>query len=319
MITVGRLAPTHVEQPHSQELDPVLSDAAWLPPEIFALIITDLAHDSATLKTCSLVCHAFRSLCQHYLYNLLCIRDSRRQFRQHPYPILRGQLQAFASFITTVASSVFCLNVHTLCLLGNEEQHPLQPETAKSLISDTMLASLLVHLPNVRILELSRVSFTAFAPGQHSPYPSLPLGNLKLSMLTINHVDFGDQSPHALLSVLGLFSTIDILRIGYVETPRAIPTSDKLSRVLDNLQVRRFSMKERPSTTVPSPSRTTPSVFKILFASSSVHSLQSIEIKCSLMDQVQELGRFLRKMGPQLRSVAVDVVDIVRIMNGTSS
>lgn len=175
----------------------------------------------------------------------------------------------------------------------------------------TTLASLLAHLPNVRILELNRVSFTQ---GQHDAYPpSLPL---KLSVLTITHVDFRDQSPYGLLSVLGLFSTIDMLRIGYIETPRAIPTSDELSRVLGHLQVRRFSMKERP---VPvAPSRTMPYMCKVL-ASSSVHSLQNVEIKCSMMEHVQELGMFLRGTGRRLRNVAVDVVELVKARDGMSS
>lgn len=90
-------------------------------------------------------------------------------------------------------------------------------------MSDATLVSLITPFPNVRIPELTRIQCTSssFTPGQteDSSHPSLPLPLPLDKVLTISHIDLIDQPPYGLLSILGLFSAIAMLRISYVEPP----------------------------------------------------------------------------------------------------
>lgn len=284
-----------------------------LPQELIDLIVDNLARDAVALRSCSFVCRAWLKQCRHHLFGLLRVRDTQVQTSLRSRPVLQERFQAFLTFITTVASPGFCAKVHTLCLLGNEERHERQ--TPESFISAHMLAAILGQLPRVRILELNRVSFTPLAAEHHSSPISLPLGKIKLDVLSLGRISLEEHTPDGLFSVLGLFSTLGMLRVSYLETPRTLPSPSELQRFLERFQVKRFSLKGH-SSMMPAPSRTMPYMLNVLLNSNSVRGLESVEIKCCTMDQIAALGRLIRETGESLGSVAVDISDIAKGSNG---
>ncbi|KAI0090494.1 hypothetical protein BDY19DRAFT_712096 [Irpex rosettiformis] len=282
-----------------------------LPQELIDLIVDNLSRDAIALRSCSFVCRAWLKQCRHHLFGLLRVRDTQVRTSLRSRPILQERFQAFLTFITTVASPGFCAKVHTLCLLGNEER--LERQAPESFISAHMLAAILGQLPRVRILELNRVNFTPLPTEPRTPI-ILPLGKVKLDVLSIGRIGLEEHSPDGLFSVLGLFSTLGMLRVSYLETPRNVPTPAELTRLLERLQVHRFSLKGH-SSMMPAPSRTMPYMLKVLLNSNSVHTLQSVEIKCCTMDQIQALGQLVRETESHLRSIAVDISDIAKGSN----
>ena len=211
---------------------------ARLPQELIDLIVDNLAHDSVALRSCSFVCRSWLKQCRHHLFGLLRVRDTQVQTSLRSRPVLQERFQAFLTFITSVASPGFCAKVHTLCLLGNEERHERQ--APESFISAHMLAAILGQLPRVRILELNRVNFMPLPTESHSPIV-LPLGKVKLDVLSIGRIGLEEHAPDGLFSILGLFSTLGMLRISYLETPRNTPSPADLTRLLERLQVHRLA------------------------------------------------------------------------------
>ncbi|KAI0343403.1 hypothetical protein BDW22DRAFT_1167653 [Trametopsis cervina] len=282
-----------------------------LPQELIDRILDNLAHDSVALRSCSFVARSWLKQCRHHLFGLLRVRDTHINTGLRSRPLMKERFQTFLTFIASIASPGFCAKVHTLCLLGNEERH--ESQTTESYISAHALATLLGQLHRVRILELSRVHFTALAPDPRGLSP-LPMGKMHLDVLSIGRVGLEDQSTDGLFSVLGLFSTLGMLRVSYLETPRHAPTEADLHR-LERLQVHRFSLKGH-SSMMPQPSRTMPYMLSVLLNSNSVHTLQSIEIKCCTLDQIAAFGSLVNVTGAHLKSVAVDISDIVKGSNG---
>jgi hypothetical protein len=140
------------------------------------------------------------------------------------------------------------------------------------------------------------------------------MGKLKLDLLSIGRISLEDHSPDGLFSVLGLFSTLGMLRVSYLETPRHSPTQADLRR-LERLQVHRFSLKGH-SSMMPAPSRTMPYLLSVLLNSNSVHTLQTVEIKCCTMDQIASFGQLINITASHLQSIAVDISDIAKGSNG---
>ncbi|KAI0692824.1 hypothetical protein BC835DRAFT_1355858 [Cytidiella melzeri] len=282
-----------------------------LPQELIDRVLDYLARDAIALRSCSFVCRSWLKQSRHHLFGLLRIRDTQICTSLRSRPVLQDRFQAFCTFITTVASPGFCAKVHTLCLLGNEERHERQ--SPESYISAHMLANILGQLPRVRILELNRVHFTPLSSEPRTAGP-LPIGKMKLDVLSIGRVGLEEHTPDGLFSVLGMFSHLGMLRVSYLETPRHSPSQADLQR-LERLQVHRFSLKGH-SSMMPAPSRTMPYMLSVLLNSNSVHTLQSVEIKCCTMDQVASFGQLISAAGAHLQSIAVDIADIAKGSNG---
>lgn len=277
-----------------------------LSPKIMKLIFHDLAGDLKTLRACSLVCRSFRDQSRRYLFNSICIRDSPGYFNDN----LHSRVRKLGEFIAgrPLLSSV----IRELRLLGKMGEE----DGAESSIPAHVLGFVIDELPNIRILELDHVNITPFESGNHCRPVSLRGGKRKLDVLTISSTHMEDRPPYGVLAVLGLFSTIGMLRIDSFETSWKAPSPADLKLFLEDLQVHRLSLKDHRVKTIMS--YTTLYVTYVLLGSSSVNALQSVEINCSYMEQLHALGRLLRQTGDHLRSIAIDLTNIAKGTEGMS-
>ncbi|KAI0083304.1 hypothetical protein BDY19DRAFT_1061015 [Irpex rosettiformis] len=136
---------------------------------------------------------------------------------------------------------------------------PRHPSAHQSALTPGSLGT----LPGVpHSLELNRVNFTPLPTEPRTPI-ILPLGKVKLDVLSIGRIGLEEHSPDELFSVLGLFSTLGILRVSYLATPRNVSTPAELTRLLERLQIHQFSLKGH-SLMMPTPSRTMPYIFSTI-------------------------------------------------------
>lgn len=215
--------------------------------------------------------------------------------------------QAFLAFVSYEASEGFCASVRTLFMIGDEKD---QDRDTRTPVDTQMLASILMKLPNLRVLDLGRVRFQerGFLMSQ------LPAARFRLDMLSLNFVGSREDPLSSLVSMLGIFTELGFLRASYVDglrdgTDVVSLRNPSISGLAQHVRVLRASLKGWPGAS----QFPTVSVFlDLMRKSETVQTLQWLELKCNIMREVDALGGFLREVGDNLMHLAVDISELFR-------
>lgn len=221
--------------------------------------------------------------------------------------------QAFLAFISYEASDGFCQSVRTLFMIGDEKD---QDRDTRTPVDTQMLASILMKLPNLRVLDLGRVRFQerGFLTSH------IPATRFRLDMLSLNFVGSREDPLSSLCSILGIFGELGLLRASYVDGLRegndvVSLRNPSIASLAAHLKVSRASLKGWPGM---SNFPTVSCFLDLMRKSETVRTLQWLELKCNIMREVDALGAFLKEAGDIVVHVALDVSELFRSQQGAS-
>lgn len=181
-----------------------------------------------------------------------------------------------------------------------------------------MLSDILAKLPNASILELACVNISNYASDASDIEPkTLQLPRVELDTLSMDHVRFGGHFASQLSSILGLFSSLQMLRM---RNPTATNTSSHMDPTLLRpryLRVEELSLEAYPPTKVDM-AVTIDQVLNTSLETLYFGSLRSIETRCDTIDELQALGKLIRNSYETLHDVVLDLSHIVPISDGWS-
>lgn len=196
--------------------------------------------------------------------------------------------------------------------MGHEQSN------SRAVVSARILSAILATLPNIRILELACVDIFNYASDASVVEPkTLQLPRVELDTLSMDHVRFGGHFSSQLSSILGLFSSLRMLRI---RNPTAINSSSQKDPTLlrqEYLRVEELLLEAYPPTKVDM-ALTVDQAIHTSLETLSFGSLRSIETRCHTLDELQALGKLIRNVHETLHDVFLDLSHIVGISDGWS-
>lgn len=284
------------------------------PQELINTTIDYLQHDKAALQKCSLVHPMWLDTARFHLFRSLRISNApQNTMSKRKEAAMPKNFQAFLAFISYEASEGFCTSVRTLFMIGDEKD---QDRDTRTPVDTQMLASILMKLPQLRVLDLQRVRFQerGFLTSH------IPATRFRLDMLSLNFVGSREDPLSSLLGILGLFSQLGMLRVSYIDGLRESADvvslrNPSIAALASHLKVVRASLKGWQGA-IQFP---TVQVFlDLMRKSETVHTLQWLEVKCNIMREVDALGKFLEEAGTNLQHLAVDISELFRSQNGSS-
>ncbi|CAL1710868.1 unnamed protein product [Somion occarium] len=161
-----------------------------------------LADDTSTLRTCCLLSRDFMDSARRTLFDTIHIENSRRTF------------DSFAIFL--IQNPHIGCYIRRLKLSGHDIDYEFQymmRHTAtppRAILSMDTLASILIRLPNLHILEFRHLRFT---PGLFKQ----SLRPISLQKLLFSFVGSRSDRLDNFTNILALFSNVEILHIGAME------------------------------------------------------------------------------------------------------
>ncbi|KAI0366483.1 hypothetical protein BV20DRAFT_1055623 [Pilatotrama ljubarskyi] len=261
-------------------------NTARLPAELDYLVIDHLADDQASLFACSLVCHRWLRAAHSHLFRSVEVASTARDSR----------FAAFADFLKT--SPGVCEHIRDLALscepaCGVEEKR--RPEE----VSVLRVREMLTMLPHLERLTMTGVRIRT-APATLDlamPVVSRP----RLRSLRITGCRFHDDCMSPTLQVLNIFAAVDELTYGGfwdIETARPPPIAQPSTTEVRHLH---FDMLGARSTKMLSDFLRSSANFR--------DALESVHLTWFDWTEVQESGRFLADVGPQLKRLELEPID----------
>ena len=267
-------------------------DICSLPLEIELLIFDDLRGDRTSLQACSLVCRAWRSTSQIYLFRRLQLKASLSQ----------GEHLAFDQFLSSAPSLAASIrDLHLSGPIGVHADVSSRPPDDRPRVSTQLLRSLISKLPSLQSLSIIFIKFTG---GDVEP-PIDPLSRPSLENLDINMGGrVGDkQDMINLLSTISLFSHIGQLSISVMAFLSVSPTLIDADHALQSFMLPGpVAVEELDMLSFRTPWISF--LYHVLLKTEShVNSLHTI---CACVTggwaYIVQFGHFLRAVGPTLRN-----------------
>jgi hypothetical protein len=299
-----------------QQQQPMHWRTVWgtrsFPQELIDTTIDYLQHDKTALQKCCLVHPMWLDTARFHLFRALRVSNApHNALSKRKEGAMPKNFQAFLAFISYEASDGFCASVRTLFMIGDEKD---QDRDTRTPVDTQMLASILMRLPQLRVLDLQRVRFQerGFLTSH------IPTTRFRLDMLSLNFVGSREDPLSSLLSILGLFQELGMLRASYVDGLRESADvvalrNPSIAALAAHLRVLRASLKGWPGT---SQFPTVQIFLNLMRKSETVNNLQWLEVKCNIMREVDALGAFLREVGDNLMHLAVDISELFRSQQG---
>lgn len=285
------------------------------PQELINTTIDYLQYDKAALQKCCLVHRSWLDTARFHLFRSLRVSNAPHNpiSKKSKETAMPKNFQAFLAFISYEASDGFCQSVRTLFMIGDEKD---QDRDTRTPVDTQMLASILMKLPNLRVLDLGRVRFQerGFLTSH------IPTTRFCLDMLSLNFVGSREDPLSSLCSILGIFAELGLLRASYVDSLREgnevmALRNASIVGLSAHLRIHRASLKGWPGT---SNFPTVSCFLDVMRKSETIRSLEWLELKCNIMREVDALGAFLKEAGNIVMHIALDVSELFRSQQGAS-
>ena len=284
------------------------------PQELINTTIDYLQYDKVALQKCCLVHPEWLDSARFHLFRSLRVSNAPHStVGKRKEGATPKNFQAFLAFISYEASEGFCKSVRTLFMIGDEKD---QDRDTRTPVDTQMLASILMRLPQLRVLDLQRVRFQerGFLTSH------IPSTRFRLDLLSLNFVGSREDPVSSLIGVLGLFGELGMLRASYVDGLRENADvitlrNPSIVTLAAHLRILRASLKGWPGA---SQFPTVQVFVNMMRKSETVESLQWLEVKCNIMREVDSLGGFLKEVGGSLKHLAIDISELFRSQQGVS-
>ncbi|CAL1708077.1 unnamed protein product [Somion occarium] len=265
------------------------------PPELVEELLDWLHGDRDTLLCCSFVSHLWYSMTRRRLFHTIKLRLDQDDERLTDFILFLGMHETIPTHIRTLHLDSSCSSTH---------------RRIRPMISLDILARLLLHLPQLSELEMTRVMLQ---PSQS--YDTLPVGAFQLDKLTLcllNDIPAFSDHPDAIgwLQFLSLFSKIRRLN-SYMN--RLLPTmGDTHRKFLLQYDQRMDSFLHVQSLTIQGlvPAFVDRVISNALATDAGIRHLH-VQTSCDFLSHLECIGPILSKCGQHIQSLRIDVRDSI--------
>ncbi len=271
-----------------------------LPPEIIDGIIDLLSPCKRSVSSCSLVAHSWLPRSRQHLFSTITLRGVDKHF------------QAFLVFVAEAYKDPFLCPVKQLRLRGHELR------LNRELITPHMLRCLFFHLPNLARLELLGIALASDCPGFcHTDDQKALSRPIHLDRLDLHGFLLASRSPLDLVSLLSAFSSVKLLRISG-PLLSDIPTSPPaIAAHLSLYNDRNFPSQFQVSSVEFPDSAYSPFFLALISKTVSLNTIVAVNVACATPVAVDALASCLGAIGPNIRDITVNIIQLYRGFFGT--